>query len=393
VSSNLFSAISKTTRAKNPHRICILTYSPLGKAGITPLSNLMKIFRANGLDLCLISGGDVLEGLASEKNVCLFETVHKMGSNFVTKVINHLSMQVKMLSYVVKASSECEFFIIFLGESLIIPMLALKIARKKAILMFGITPAEKHFTKNIFSKLWLLMIKANIRLADNLIVYSNRISQAANLQHFQDKILLAHEHIVDFTKFNIDKKLSERECVIGYIGRLSEVKGILDLMKAFPIIFEKNQEVKILIGGDGNLYSEIESFVNENSFNVRVIMTGWIPRNDMSRILNELKLLVLPSHSEALPNILLEAMSCGTPVLATPVGAIPDIIKDGETGFLLESSDPHHLANKIVELLDKPELLEKISKNAYAWVRENFSEEKTVETWRRMLQELELNKS
>lgn len=389
--SSFFNSLSKTSIAKRHYHICILTYSPLGKAGITPLSNLIKIFRSIGLDLCLISGGDVLEGLASERNVYLFETSHKIGSNFVTRIFNHLCMQVKMLSYAVKASTECDFFVIFLGESLIMPMLALKIVRKRTVLMFGITPEKKHFAnKHIFSKLWLLMIKTNIRLADNLIVYSNRISQTANLMRFHHKILLAHEHIVDFTKFYIGKKLSERECVIGYIGRLCEVKGILDFMKAFPIVFEKNREVKILIGGDGNIAFEIERFVRENNFGTRVIMTGWISRNDLTRILNELKLLVLPSHSEALPNVLLEAMSCGTPVLATPVGAIPDIIKDGETGFLLDSNGPHHLANKIAELLDKPDLLEKVSKNAYAWVRENFGEEKTLEAWRRMLQEFEL---
>jgi glycosyltransferase involved in cell wall biosynthesis len=82
-------------------------------------------------------------------------------------------------------------------------------------------------------------------------------------------------------------------------------------------------------------------------------------------------------------------MACETPVLATPVGAIPDIIRDGETGFLLKSNDPKYIAEKIVDLLNKPELLEKVSKNAYKWVRENFSEEKTLESWRRILHEFE----
>ncbi|MHA1684988.1 MAG: glycosyltransferase, partial [Candidatus Heimdallarchaeaceae archaeon] len=75
---------------------------------------------------------------------------------------------------------------------------------------------------------------------------------------------------------------------------------------------------------------------------------------------------------------MLEAMACSTPVLATPVGAIPDIIKDGETGFLLKSNDPEHIADRIVELLGKPKLLEKVSVNAYNYVRENFSYEKTL---------------
>jgi len=70
------------------------------------------------------------------------------------------------------------------------------------------------------------------------------------------------------------------------------------------------------------------------------------------------------------PSVILEAMACGTLVLATPVGAILDIINDDKTGFLLKSNDPKHIADKIIELL------EKVSKNAYNYVRENFSYEK-----------------
>jgi len=65
-------------------------------------------------------------------------------------------------------------------------------------------------------------------------------------------------------------------------------------------------------------------------------------------------------------------MACGTLVLATPVGAIPDVIKDNETGFLLKSNDPEHIAERIIELLNKPDLLEKVSVNAYNYVREKL---------------------
>jgi len=63
--------------------------------------------------------------------------------------------------------------------------------------------------------------------------------------------------------------------------------------------------------------------------------------------------------------------------------------KDGETGFLLKSNDPKHISDKIIDLLNKPELLEKVSKNAYNYVRENFSYEKTLESWRKIIREIE----
>jgi glycosyltransferase involved in cell wall biosynthesis len=119
-----------------------------------------------------------------------------------------------------------------------------------------------------------------------------------------------------------------------------------------------------------------------------VIFTGYLPHRKVADYLNEMKLLVLPSYSEGLPHVVLEAMACGTPVLATPVGAIPDIIKDGETGFLLKSNDPNHIAERVVELLNKTELLERVSVNAYNFVRTNFSFEKTLESWKKIIDEV-----
>ncbi len=100
------------------------------------------------------------------------------------------------------------------------------------------------------------------------------------------------------------------------------------------------------------------------------------------------RLLVLPSYTEGLPNIMLEAMACGTPVLATPVGTIPDVIIDGKTGFIMENNSPECIAANVVRALSSPDL-ERIAEDGKRFAEENFSFEKTVENWKGILQSIE----
>jgi glycosyltransferase involved in cell wall biosynthesis len=116
-------------------------------------------------------------------------------------------------------------------------------------------------------------------------------------------------------------------------------------------------------------------------------LPGWISHDDLPGYLNQLRLLVLPSYTEGLPNIMLEAMACGTPVLATPVGAIPDVIRDGKTGFIMENNSPECIAENVARALASPDL-EEIAEAGRRFVEENFTFEKVVGKWKRLLQEI-----
>jgi len=319
---------------------------------------------------------------------------HKASSKVCMRIINYLHTQIKILSYVVAVSRRADVFLFFIGgEGLLVPMLVLKALRKKVMLMLGgIATKGYSVRKDPLSKFMSLLVSINFSLADKLVVYSRRLIQEANLCKYQHKIFIAHEHFIDFTKFAIMKKIDEKSNLVGYIGRLSEEKGILNLIEAAPQVLKKIANTRFIICGKGRLTEEVENIIKAEGVEAQVKLMGWIDHEDIPQYLNELKMLVLPSFTEGLPNVVLEAMACGTPVLATPVGAIPDVIKDCETGFLLKFNDPEHIADRIVELLGKPELLKKVSINAYNYVRENFSYEKTLEAWRKILSELQSNK-
>ncbi|MDR9817357.1 MAG: glycosyltransferase family 4 protein [Candidatus Methanoculleus thermohydrogenotrophicum] len=175
--------------------------------------------------------------------------------------------------------------------------------------------------------------------------------------------------------------------LIGYIGRLSGEKGVQHFAQALPAILSDQQALRVLIGGDGQLKETIEASLQEQGVTARVDLPGWISHDDLPRYLNQLRLLVLPSYTEGLPNIMLEAMACGTPVLATPVGAIPDVIIDGKTGFIMENNSPECIAENVIRALSSPDL-EQIAEDGRRFVEENFTFERVVERWKEVLGEI-----
>jgi len=212
-------------------------------------------------------------------------------------------------------------------------------------------------------------------------VYSEHLINERSLKKYKHKISIAPRHFLDFDRFKIQKRLGERDNLVGYIGRLSEEKGALNFVEAIP---KTKGEIDFFVGGDGQLQDKIEKYLDENNLNSKVKLTGWIAHDELPRYLNKLKVLILPSYTEGLPNIMLEAMACGTPVLATPVGAISDVIKDRETGFIMEDNSPECIVRNITRALNYPDL-EGITRNARALVEREFTYEKAVERYRNIL--------
>jgi len=157
-------------------------------------------------------------------------------------------------------------------------------------------------------------------------------------------------------------------------------------MEAIPLITKKRNDCEFLLIGGGPLLEIMRTQGEGLRISESLEIPGFVDYTDLKNYYNEMKLYILPSYAEGIPSTIFEAMACGTPVLATPVGSIPDIIKDGKTGFLLESTDPKYIADRITKLLDNPKLLKTVSESAYKYTRENLSEEKVLESWQRIFE-------
>ncbi len=170
-------------------------------------------------------------------------------------------------------------------------------------------------------------------------------------------------------------------CVIGAVGLFKHSKGLPYLLKAFHDIRRERRSSLLLVGDFREAEREIHKryLARFDSRNIHV--TGPVPHEAIDSYLHRVDVLVIPSLSEGCPNVLLEAMAAARPVVATRTGAIPEIIRDGETGLLVDPGDASQIKEAVLHILDHPEKAEAMGKMARQTV-EAFSEEREREKWR-----------
>lgn len=159
--------------------------------------------------------------------------------------------------------------------------------------------------------------------------------------------------------------------VIASIGRLSPEKGHADLIDAIAIICRRGHKVSLVLIGDGPERSKLIGQVKSLGLEGSVHLPGYL--SEPQRLLEEIDLMVLPSHTEGLPNAALEALLMEVPVLATKVGGTPEVISDGETGRLIPPHSPEALAAGIVEFFANTEKWRRMASRGRDVVEANFN--------------------
>jgi len=369
-----------------------LVTSPIKEASVTPVSNYLAIL-SQFSDLYIITGNSARELFNESKekpNIHVCFVNYPIKSNVLTKIVLYMYGQLKYSYHVFRYSKSAEKWIFFTGgERMVLPMILAHLLKKPVLLYIpGSAVRDANFSKDSLSKPTEILSTITQNLADRIILYSLALIPEWNLEKYRHKILIAHRHFLDFNTFTVTTPLPDRPSLIGYIGRLSGEKGVQHFAQALPAVLNGREDLRVLIGGDGELKESIAASLQEQGVTARVELPGWISHDDLPRYLNQLRLLVLPSYTEGLPNIMLEAMACGTPVLATPVGAIPDVIIDGKTGFIMENNSPECIAENVVRALNSPDL-EQVAEDGRRFVEEHFTFEKTAENWKGILQNIE----
>ncbi|MBN1351297.1 glycosyltransferase family 4 protein [candidate division KSB1 bacterium] len=173
----------------------------------------------------------------------------------------------------------------------------------------------------------------------------------------QKSIILYNCYGIDFEQLDSSNPAciarEQRTISILYIGALGAKKGVLDLIRICSLLKTKLDDFRMLIAGgekDRGIRRKLENAIVEQGLENHVKLLGEIRGAKKLEIFRKSDIFILPSYVENSPVSILEAMRAGLPVLSTPVGAIPEIVVDGENGFIIEPGDAAAFAEKIVLL-------------------------------------------
>jgi glycosyltransferase involved in cell wall biosynthesis len=219
----------------------------------------------------------------------------------------------------------------------------------------------------------------NRAFADHILAVSLDLRQHLIKRLGTEKVSCVHNAIdidqirrrVRRTDLEKELGLTRDDFVIGTMGRLTPVKGMDCFLRAARMIKGKGRDVKFIIAGDGPLNGSLQALARECKVEKDVLFLGH--RTDAYDLLGLMHLFVLPSLSEGIPMVLLEALALARPVVATRVGGIPEVIEHGVSGLLIAPGREAEIAQSCLGLMDNYEFARGLGRAGRRRVEEHFS--------------------
>jgi N-acetyl-alpha-D-glucosaminyl L-malate synthase BshA len=218
------------------------------------------------------------------------------------------------------------------------------------------------------SRLKMPAIRSSLRRADAVIALTPNMERELERIYDRDIHVVPNGiHVGWFSRPDPEARsrwgLSDESKVIVYIGGLRPVKGVEHLVRAFRSIKASVPDATLLLVGDGQERAALEGLTDRSDLSGSVRFVGEVKNEEVPAYLSASDVFVLPSLSEGLPIVALEAMAAGLPVVCSRVGGLPDLIGEGENGFLVVPGDEQGIASSVVRLLTDEALRSRISAN------------------------------
>lgn len=337
---------------------------------LAPSSRRLGLMSGNLSEACLA------ELVAKCPNLNVIGVPYKRRSKLLFRLCQKAWTQLRYAYEVFRARSEHNILFFIVGATLVLPMLVARILGKETVLFALGSPAVA--SKSKFGGLGTVILplvasaeRLCFSLTTTIAIDSPSVVTHQRLEGYSAKVTVIKTY-VDTDRFSPRRNFDDRPIDFAFVSRLTGEKKVLELVGAFSRLEAENSSLKMLIGGSGPLEQEVAQKVIDANLQDNVEIIGWVSYEDMPEVLNKTRFLVLPSDTEGLPNIVIEAMACGTIVVGTRVGGIPDVIKDGVTGFLLSDNSVDSIADILRRAL-RSENLREISVQAATSVKQEYS--------------------
>jgi glycosyltransferase involved in cell wall biosynthesis len=263
--------------------------------------------------------------------------------------------------------------------------LLFKLLGKKVIVKVACSGTDsdfKVFKQSIPGKL----LFGKLQKIDRLITICNLSNKEAIQEGFPRSSITYIPNGVDPNLFSPASSSELKENKFCFVGSLVYRKGVHVLLQAFKKLVDKGLRARLDIIGDGPERSSLEKTAHRLGIDRCVVFHG--EQQNIVGFLREASVFVLPSYAEGLPNVLLEAMACALPVVATRVGGNVDIIEDGQNGMLVDCNDPEQLSRALQAVSEDRDRAKKLGAAARKTIESRFSIEQVADQYCNLYKEL-----
>lgn len=360
---------------------CIVAKPSSEASYVTPIHNFVSVLQPIVDNLYVISGDEAATGI----DVSEFESIN-LGTESYTGVsyVDFFVEQFHILIHLLRLRSEVDVVYFHKGAMpLSLPVLGLyPFSVRTCVIKLsdfytnrGLSNVSRIRIHFVTTLQWL-----SIRFADSVVVFSSgEVDDVPN-----DSVYVAFSNYIDFDHFNVDTPIHCRQFDIGFVGRFTEVKGVETFVDAAVDLVDEHPDMEVTMVGDGPLQEKVKSVVADHD---RIELPGWIPEGKLPEKYNRIQLLIVPSKSEGLPTVLLEAMGCGSVVVTADVGSVNEVVDHGENGFLLQEVSQEEIVETVEEIRGRDDLNE-ISRAGREHVIERYSKDAAEEHFQQITDRL-----
>lgn len=329
---------------------------------------IAKGLASKGNDVHIVTSWD--NGMHETTNENGF-TIHRIKYS-KTRFISLFSFSIKCFELILKLNPD---IIHSQGVVTGIPGILMKYAKKKPCIVWA-QGSDIYYAANLIKLVSFLILSQS----NQIIALTNDMKTEIKKIAKRDVLILPNG--IDLSRFKqnrsdtyrTDNELESGQWLLLFVGTLRPVKGVSYLIQAMYILISKGyNNINLNIIGDGEDRVSLEDLVTRLGLTKNVTFTGHASPELVPYYMCSSDIFVLPSISEGLPLVILEAMASGLPIITTNVRGLPEIVIDHENGLMVKSKSANDLADKILEIIHDNKLRENIIKNniqksySYSW--------------------------